>query len=201
VPTGTYKLVDRDGWRFGTESFRCAPGPAGWRYVSDIQTDVPKPHHETIDLAADEAWRPVRVRIETGEHELLLRREGHRLIGHRDTDEVELEFPNDRELDYLSPAFNAVTAMRWGRTIEFDVWFFDPGTIEPRPTRQRYEHRGEEVVVTAAGRFPAIRWGYEALDTGYASEFWTAGDVVVKYTGYLELETYEPGANGARPVD
>ena len=118
----------------------------------------------------------------------------------RDGEPLDLAFPDDRELDYLSPAFNAVTAMRYGRTAEFDVWFFDPVTIEPRAMRQRYEHRGEEDVETAAGRFRAVRWGYEALDTGYASEFWTAAEVVVRYTGYLELETYEPGASGVTPT-
>ena len=139
-------------------------------------------------------------RVGTGEHSLLLQRDGDRLAGHRDGEPLDLAFPDDRELDYLSPAFNAVTAMRYGRTAEFDVWFFDPVTIEPRAMRQRYEHRGEEDVETAAGRFRAVRWGYEALDTGYASEFWTAAEVVVRYTGYLELETYEPGASGVTPT-
>jgi hypothetical protein len=172
----------------------------GWRYVSDIETSLPAPHRETVDLVADASWRPVRMRVDTGEHSLLLQRDGERLVGHRDGEPLELSFLDDRELDYLSPAFNAVTAMRYGRTVEFAVWFFDPVTIEPRPMRQRYEHRGEEHVETPAGRFRAIRWGYEALDTGYVSEFWTAADVVIRYTGYLELETYDPGASGARPA-
>jgi hypothetical protein len=199
MPAGTYALVDDRGRRFGTEEFRCAPGPMGWRYVSDIETQDPAPHRETVDLVVDGQWRPVRMRVETGEHALLLERDGERLVGHRDGEDLELDFPDERELDYLSPAFNAVTATRYGRTAEFDVWYFDPVTIQPRPMRQRYEHRGEELVETMAGRFPTTRWGYEAIDTGYVSEFWTAGDVVVRYTGYLELERYEPGATGMRP--
>lgn len=190
-----YALVGADGRRFGTEEFRCAPGPMGWRYVSEIETQDPVPHRETVDLVADAAWRPVRMRVETGEHSLLLRRDGDRLVGRRDADPLELDL-GDRELDYLSPAFNAVTASRYGRTAEFDVWFFDPVTIAPRPMHQRYEHRGEEIVDTPAGRFRAIRWRYEAIDTGYTSEFWTAGEVVVRYTGYLELDRYEAGASG-----
>jgi hypothetical protein len=199
VPAGSYVIVD-EGRRVGAEAFRCAPGPMGWRYVSDIETSLPAPHRETVDLVADASWRPVRMRVDTGEHSLLLQRDGERLVGHRDGEPLELSFLGDRELDYLSPAFNAVTAMRYGRTVEFAVWFFDPVTIEPRPMRQRYEHRGEEHVETPAGRFRAIRWGYEALDTGYVSEFWTAADVVIRYSGYLELETYDPGASGARPA-
>jgi Putative glycolipid-binding len=200
MPTGTYALVDADGRRFGTEEFRCAPGPMGWRYVSQIETQDPAPHRETVDLVVDAGWRPVRMRVDTGEHVLLLQRDGERLVGHRDGQDLELDLPDDRELDYLSPAFNAVTATRYGRTVEFDVWFFDPVTIAPRPMRQRYEHRGEEVVETMAGRFLARRWGYEAIDAGYVSEFWTAGDVVVRYDGYLELERYEAGATGAHPL-
>jgi hypothetical protein len=198
VPTGSYVIVD-EGRRVGTETFRCAPGPMGWRYVSEIETSLPAPHRETVDLVADASWRPVRMRVATGEHELLLQRDGVRLVGHRDGEELELDL-DDRELDYLSPAFNAVTATRYGHTAEFDVWFFDPVTIEPRPMRQRYEHRGEEDVDTPAGRFRSIRWGYAALDTGFESEFWTAGEVVVRYAGYLQLETYEPGATGPRPL-
>jgi len=199
VPAGSYVIVN-EGRRLGTEEFRCAPGPMGWRYVSRIETSLPAPHLETVDLVADAAWRPVRLRVETGEHALLLQRDGDRLAGHRDAEALELDL-DDRELDYLSPAFNAVTAMRYGRTADFDVWFFDPVTIEPRPMRQRYEHRGEEDMDTPAGRFRAVRWGYAALDTGYESEFWTAGEVVVRYTNYLELDTYESGASGARPLD
>ncbi len=186
--------------RVGTEAFRSAPGPMGWRYVSEIETTMPTPHRETVDLVADATWRPVRMRVETGEHTVLLERDGRRLTGFRDGEPLELGFAADRELDYQSPAFNVVTAMRYGRTVEFDVWFFDPVTIAPRAMRQRYEHRGEEVVDTPVGRFAAIRWGYEALDTGYVAEFWTAGDVVVRYTNYLELERYEPGATGARTL-
>jgi hypothetical protein len=196
MPAGTYAIVDA-GARIGAEAFRSAPGPMGWRYVSEIEISTPTPHRETVDLVADSTWRPVRMRVETGEHSLLVRRDGERLVGSRDGEALELELPADRELDYRSPAFNVVTAMRYGRTLEFDVWFFDPVTIEPRPMRQRYEHRGEEVVDTPAGGFTAIRWGYEALDTGFAAEFWTAGDVVVRYTDYLELERYEAGATGA----
>jgi hypothetical protein len=198
MPTGAYSIVN-DGVHLGTEEFRSAPGPMGWRYVSTIETTAPTPHRETVDLVADASWRPVRMRVETGDHELVLQRESDRLIGHRDGEPLELDL-DDRELDYLSPAFNAVTAMRYARTVEFDVWFFDPVTIAPRPMRQRYEHRGLDVVETPAGRFGAIRWGYEALDTGYAAEFWTAGDVVVRYTNYLELERYEPGLSGAVPL-
>jgi hypothetical protein len=199
VPTGTYAIADERGERIGTEEFRCAPGPMGWRYVSTIHTAEPSPHGETVDLVVDTAWRPVRLRVETGEHSLMLVADGGRLIGHRDGEDVDLEF-GERELDYLSPAFNAVTANRLAGTAAFDVWYFEPFTVEPVAVRQRYEHRGIEPIDTPAGAFEATRWGFEALDSGYASEFWTAGDVVVRYAGLYELEAYEPGASGAPTI-
>jgi hypothetical protein len=200
MPAGTYAIVDPQGRRIGTESFRCAPGPAGWRYVSDIVTSDPTPHRETVDLVADAGWRPVRMRVATGDHELLLHSDGPRLVGHRDGDPLELDLGDGFELDYLSPAFNAVTARRLGTSAEFDVWYFEPVTVEPVAMRQRYEHRGDEIVETRAGRFGATRWGFASLGTGYVSEFWLAGDVVVRYEGLYELETYESGATGPRTL-
>jgi hypothetical protein len=201
MATGTYAVFDGTGERVGTEEFRCAPGPMGWRYVSQIETSVPSQHRETVDLVADADWRPVRMRVETGEHELLLQREDGRLVGHRDGEELELDLPDDREIDYLSPSFNVVTANRLGETAEFDVWYFTPVTIEPVEMRQRYEHGGEEVVLTAPGRFRAVRWGYEALiPGGFGSEFWVTGDVVVRYARIYELERYEAGATGPVPL-
>jgi len=200
MPAGTYAIVDEQGGRIGTEAFRSAPGPMGWRYVSEIETSDPAPHRETVDLVADAAWRPVRMRVATGEHELLLQRAAGRLVGHRDGEPIEIAFADGVELDYLSPAFNAVTATRLGATAEFDVWYFEPVTLEPVAMRQRYEHRGPEDVTTPAGRFRATRWGFASLGTGYESEFWLAGDVVVRYAGLFELETYEAGASGVRPT-
>jgi hypothetical protein len=199
MPNGTYAIVDEQGAHIGTEEFRCAPGLMGWRYVSTIRTSEPSPHTESIDLVVDAGWRPVRLRVETGEHALTLVAEGGRLIGHHDGEDLDLEL-GDRELDYLSPAFNAVTANRIGETATFDVWYFEPFTLEPVAMRQRYEHRGAERIETEAGAFDATRWGFEALDTRYVSEFWTAGDVVLRYGGLYELEAYEAGASGAPTI-
>lgn len=46
MPRGTYLVAGR------SEAFSCAPGPAGWRYVSDA-----------LDLACDKAFRPVRFEV------------------------------------------------------------------------------------------------------------------------------------------
>ena len=79
MPAGPLRRLGEEGEPVGTEDFRCAPGPMGWRYFSEIETTEPAPHHETIDIAVDAAWRPVRVRIDTGAHRPAdCERRGHR---------------------------------------------------------------------------------------------------------------------------
>lgn len=193
--------MDGDGKAVGTEDFRCAPGPAGWRYFAEISTSVPSPHSEIVDVAVDAGWRPVRTRIETGAHELLLTAEGDALRGWLDGGAVTAPWGPEWHLDYLSPCYNAVTANRLDATTDIDVVFLEPVTCAPREERQRYELLGEDEVRTPVGRFAATRWRYTALSTGWTRELWVAADVVVRYDGLFELEAYEPGASGPRTLD
>lgn len=192
--------MDGDGNPVGTEDFRCAPGPLGWRYFADIATSDPQPHHEIVDLAVDTDWRPVRTRIATGSHEILLIREDDTLTGFRDGEQIHLPFGAGVHLDYLSPAYNAVTTLRLGGTAEIEVVYLDPVTVEPRPGRQRYEDLGDDEVDTPGGRFAARRWGFAALGSAWSRDLWVAGDVVVRFDGLYELEWYEAGASGPRPL-
>lgn len=199
MPLGRYGVMDGSGRPVGTEEFRCAPGPAGWRYVSSISTAEPTPHREIVDLSVDASWRPVRLRIDTGEHQVLLSPEGDRLVGIRDREPIEIPFGPEVELDYLSPCFNAVTAIRLGHTAEIDVVYLSPVTCEPVLVRQRYELHGEEEVRTPVGSFRAVRWQYTAQDSGWSRPFWLAGDIVVRYEDLFELQEYQPGASGPVP--
>ncbi len=196
MPAGRYTILDVDGRPRGTEKFRCAPGPMGWRYFSDVEIETNEPHHEIVDLAVDSSWRPVRTRIETGSHSILLTAEGDRLAGFRDGQPVAIPWDPDAELHYASPAYNVVTANRLRRSAEFDVVFLQPVTCKPVLERQRYELIGEEEVETAVGRFAATRWRFTALAGGFTAGMWIAGDVLVSYEGLYELDWYEPGATG-----
>lgn len=200
MPAGRYTVLDGTGRAAGTEEFRCAPGPAGWRYVSTIAASVPKPHQEVVDFVVDAGWRPVRLRIDTGSHQLLAGVRGDRLVGTRDGAPLDLPFGPEVEIDYRSPCFNAVTALLLGRTAEIEVIFLEPVTCEPVPVRQRYELHGEEDVDTPAGRFRARRWQYTDLDSGWTRPLWVAGDVVVAYEDLFELAGYEPGPRGPFPL-
>jgi hypothetical protein len=201
MPAGRYSVLDGTGRPVGTESFRCAPGPAGWRYFAEIETSVPEPHREVVDFVVDASWRPVRLRIETGSHDLALIVEDDRATAVRDGAPVEVAFGPEVELDYLSPCFNAVTANRLGRSAEIEVLYLRPVTCEPVAMRQRYELKGEEEVATPAGRFRAARWQYTAVASGWSRPFWVAGDVVVAYEDVFELAEYDPGRSGPFPLD
>jgi hypothetical protein len=196
MPLGRYVILDDDGGRRGTEDFRSAPGPIGWRYFSDVVIETGESHHEIVDLVVDSSWRPVRTRIETGSHDILLTAMDDQLAGFRDRKAVAIPWGPDTEIDYASPAFNVVTANRLRRSAEFDVVFLEPVTCEPVMQRQRYELIGDEEVETAAGRFDATRWQFTALSDGYTAGMWIVADVLVRYEGLYELEQYDPGATG-----
>jgi hypothetical protein len=200
MPTGRYTVLDGPDRAVGIEAFRCAPGPAGRRYVSEIETSEPTPHREVVDLVVDGEWRPVRLRIETGSHSLLLAGQEGRLTGERDGAPEDIPFGPDVELDYLSPCFNAVTANRLRRTAEFPVVYLEPVTCEPVLERQRYELEGPEVVTTPVGRFEATRWRYTSMRSGWSRRLWLAGEMVVRFEGLYELAEYEPGPRGPFPL-
>jgi hypothetical protein len=199
VPQGRYVVMDGDGNAVGTEDFRCAPGPAGWRYFSEISTREPSPHDEIVDLVVDGSWRPMRVRIATSSHDVVLTAGGGALRGSLDGEPVIAPWGPDWHVDYLSPAFNAVTANRLEHTSDIEVVYLEPVTCTPTEERQRYELVGDEDVATPVGGFSARRWRYTALSTGWSRELWVAGDVIVRYEGLFELLEYEAGASGPRP--
>jgi hypothetical protein len=200
MPSGRYTVLGDDGDPVGTEDFRCAPGPAGWRYFAEIDTIEHGEHHETVDVVVDDVWRPVRLRVDSGAHDLLLEAGGDAITGFRDRVPVRFAWGPETHLDYLTPATNLITTRRLSGTAEIEVLFVDPFTLEARSTRQRYERLGEEQAETPVGRFDATRWRFTALDSGWTGDLWVAGDVVVAYEGIFRLETYEPGANGPRPT-
>jgi hypothetical protein len=200
VPAGRYAVRGRSGDVVGTEDFRCAPGPMGWRYVSEIEREEPASHRETVDVATDADRLIVRARIETGSHSILLEPRHGSLVGVRDGDDVEIGWGPEMHLDYLTPAFNAITAMRLDATSEIEVVYLEPVTLEPRHMWQRYELLGVDRVETPVGAFESDRWRYTALESGWTSELWVAGDVVVRYDRAFELIDYEAGASGPVPM-
>ena len=202
MPFGRYDVLGDDGEPAGTEEFRCAPGPMGWRYFSQVRTTDPSPHEETFDVAVDADWRIARLRIDTGEHDILLEpgAGGAALTGYRDRKPVEIPYGPDLHLDYFTPATNAISVRRLAGDAEIDVLFLEAVTLEPRRVRQRYELIGHEDVATPVGTFAASHWRFTALDSGWTADLWVATDIVVKYERLFDLAWLDPGASGPRPT-
>ena len=200
MPFGRYTVLGDDGNPVGTEEFRCAPGPMGWRYFSEVDIADPAPHHETLDFAVDADWRIARMRIATGEHDILLEPVGDSLQGFYDSESIEIPYGRDVHLDYFTPATNAITVRRLSGTAEIDVVCLEPVTLAPNRLRQRYELIGDDLVATPVGTFDAARWRYTDLDSGWTADLWVAGDIVVHYDRLFELTWLDPGASGPRPT-
>lgn len=197
MPAGRYTIVGDDGDPVGTETFRCAPGPMGWRYFSDVDTVEHGHHREVVDVAVDAGWRVARVRVDSGSHQLLLESRDGTLTGWRDGRPLEVGWGLADHLDYLTPATNLITTRRLGATSEIEVVFLEPVTLDVTRVRQRYELVGDDEIATPVGRFAATRWIYTSLDSGWSSDLWVAGDVVVRFDRIFELVEYEPGTSGA----
>lgn len=202
MPAGTYRILDDARRTLGTEEFRTAPGIAGSRWFSTLRISEPSPHEEVVDLSVDADWRPVRLRIGTGEHHLVLERAGTGFSGARD--EAELEMGSVTDFAYRSPAFNAATANRLmaeGRSrADLEVTRVEPFTLELGTSNQRYERLGDGEVGTRVGRFSGSRWRYTILDSGRTGDVWLAGAVVVSYPGVFELTHYDPIGVGPFPL-
>ena len=105
MPSGSYLLSDHDG-PYAVESFRCAAGPAGWRYVA-TRTDPDGRPLLGLDLAVDDRWRAVRLVLAVGGAELRGGVVGPEAVWRRGADEHATPaagFTGD------SPAFAVATA-------------------------------------------------------------------------------------------
>lgn len=178
MPRGVYQLDGR------SEAFSCAPGPAGWRYVSD-----------RIDLTCDAAFRPVRVAV-TGPGGSWLRGGGLRL----DDGAAVLVWASSRNPEVerttsagalLHPSPGAWVALLRGaagpgaQPLERTVAVLDvDGDALAAIVGVRVLRR---VVSTShpapRGELLAERWEVDDPDTGLRRELHLAGDVLLSATG------------------
>jgi len=114
MPKGTYHHLDPHGATVGVEVFSCAPGPSGWRYVSQTY-DVERRPLGRLDLTVDAGWRQVRVSAEHGSTLLRGGVVGSDVVWVRGDDE-ERAMPA-AGFTGTSPAFTVVTARLLGLTL------------------------------------------------------------------------------------
>lgn len=197
MPRGRYSLHDtHDHTPLGTEHFHCAPGPSGWRYVSQITTPSGD-HAGSVDLAIDELGRPIRAELHAASWQV----RGAAIDGVTwvRTDPTGAHATEGNVAAHAftgtSPAFLVATA----RLLRLDpgapatrvrlVAFTEP-VLAPRTLDQSWALLRTEPHATDNGPLIVDEYQVTALDTGEQSTVHIAGDVVLAAPG-IELEHLE----------
>lgn len=202
MPRGRYSLHDpHDHTPLGEEHFQCAPGPAGWRYVSRLTTPSGD-HRGSVDLSLDDLGRPVRLELRTSDRQV----RGAALDGvtwvRTDATGAHAEEGNVRAHAFTgdSPAFLVATARLLRLTPSSAatrvrlVAFTDP-VLAPRTVDQSWALTEREAHATDSGPLIVDEYQVTALDTGEWHTVHLAGDVVLAAPG-VELEDLESPPTG-----
>ncbi|GGS30912.1 hypothetical protein AB0E75_32155 [Streptomyces griseoviridis] len=197
MPRGRYSLHDpHDHTPFAEEHFQCAPGPSGWRYVSQRVTAAGHPGG-SVDLTLDELGRPLRLELHTADWQV----RGAALDGvtwvRSDTTGTHATEGNVRAHAFTgtSPAFLVATARLLRLTPSPSatrvrlVDLTEP-VLAPRTVDQSWALLKREAHATDSGPLTVDEYQVTALDTGEQHTVHLAGDVVLAAPG-VELEDLE----------
>ncbi|MEW2393971.1 hypothetical protein AB0933_37015 [Streptomyces venezuelae] len=197
MPRGRYSLHDpHDHTPLGEEHFHCAPGPSGWRYVSQRITPEGTPTG-SVDLALDARGRPIRLEIHAGDWQV--RAGALNGVTWVRTDPTGAHGTEDNAPAHAftgtSPVFLIATARLLNLTPASPatrirlVAFTDP-VLAPRTLDQSWTLRKSEAHATDNGPLIVDEYQVTALDTGEQHAVHIAGDVVLAAPG-IELEHLE----------
>ncbi|MCX4575367.1 hypothetical protein OHB41_19685 [Streptomyces sp. NBC_01571] len=197
MPRGRYSLHDpHDHTPLAEEHFHCAPGPSGWRYVSQL-TAPSGDHAGSVDLALDELGRPIRLELHAASWQV----RGAALEGvtwvRTDPTGTEATEGNAHAHAFTgtSPAFLVATARLLRLTPSGSatrvrlVAFTDP-VLAPRTLDQSWALVSRETHATDNGPLIVDAYQVTALDTGEQHAVHLSGDVVLAAPG-IELEHLE----------
>ncbi|MFJ5265831.1 hypothetical protein ACIQAC_35760 [Streptomyces sp. NPDC088387] len=203
MPRGRYSLHDpHDHTPLAEEHFQCAPGPSGWRYVSQL-TAPSGDHTGSVDLALDELGRPIRLELHAASWQV----RGAALDGvtwvRTDPTGTRATEGNVRAHAFTgtSPAFLVATARLLRLTPSSAasptppatrvrlVAFTDP-VLAPRTVDQSWALLKREAHGTDNAPLTVDEYQVTALDTGEQHTVHIAGDVVLAAPG-IELEDLE----------
>ncbi|MEU8588155.1 hypothetical protein AB0C59_14340 [Streptomyces sp. NPDC048664] len=197
MPRGRYSLHDpHDHTLLAEEHFHCAPGPAGWRYVSQLTTPSGE-HAGSVDLALDELGRPIRLELHAASWQV----RGAALDGvtwvRTDPSGTHATEGNVRAHAFTgtSPAFLIATARLLRLTTPSSVTrvrlvaFTDP-VLAPRTVDQSWALVDTETHTTDNAPLIVETYQVTALDTGEQHTVHLSGDVVLAAPG-VELEHLE----------
>ncbi|WP_327067194.1 hypothetical protein OG500_15140 [Kitasatospora sp. NBC_01250] len=203
MPNGRYSLHDpHDHVLLGEERFSCAPGPAGWRYVS--KTYAPDGGTlGTVDLTLDSRSRPLRMELRAGGWQV----RGGAVDGvawvRTDPDDptgASATEGHDRAHGFAgdSPAFLIATArllrLAPGASARVRLVAFHGTALAPRTFDQGWTLQETEQHPTDSGPLLVERYQVADLETGEQREIHLAGDVLLAAPG-IELEELEGPPN------
>ncbi|MEU3778889.1 hypothetical protein AB0F11_37945 [Streptomyces sp. NPDC032472] len=197
MPRGRYSLHDpHDHTPLGEEHFNCAPGPSGWRYVSQL-TAPDGEHRGSVDLAIDELGRPIRLELNAASWQV----RGAAIDGvtwvRSDPTGNEATEGNAPAAAFTgtSPAFLVATARLLrpapgGPATRVRLVALTDPVLAPRTVDQAWQHVGSTTHGTDTGPLVVDEYRITALDTGEVHTVHLAGDVVLSAPG-IELEHLE----------
>ncbi|MDQ0952052.1 hypothetical protein QFZ24_005975 [Streptomyces phaeochromogenes] len=197
MPRGRYSLHDpHDHTPLAEEHFHCAPGPSGWRYVSQLTSPSGDPAG-SVDLALDDLGRPIRLELHASGWQV----RGAALDGvtwvRTDPTGDHATEGNVRAHAFTgtSPAFLIATARLLRLTPDASatrvrlVAFTDP-VLAPRTLDQSWALITRETHATDNGPLTVEEYQVTALDTGEQHAVHLSGDVILSAPG-IELEDLE----------
>lgn len=197
MPRGRYSLHDpHDGSLLAEEHFQCAPGPSGWRYVSQLTSPAGSPSG-SVDLALDELGRPVRLELHSSNWQV----RGAALEGvtwvRSDPAGVHATEGNTAAHAFsgTSPAFLVALSRLLRLTPDSPatrvrlVTFTAP-VLAPRTADQSWALLRSEAHATDNGPLIVDEYQVTELDTGDRHSVHLAGDVVLSAPG-VELQDLE----------
>jgi hypothetical protein len=180
LPRGTYLVIGRP------QALSCAPGPAGWRYVSD-----------RLDLAVDADFTVVRFQVRDGHEGTAWARGGRKsmddglrvLTWTYSADPVHERVSTAMSLDAESPGSLVALLRAVGRPGEtplgrrVGVVRFTPPSFAGLEARYGIARREAERHDAPDGPLLVERWVVDDLDAGTRLTVHLAGDVVVAAEG------------------
>ncbi|SOB83838.1 hypothetical protein [Streptomyces sp. 1331.2] len=206
MPNGRYSLHDtHDHVLLGEERFSCAPGAAGWRYVS--KTYAPDGRVlGSVDLTLDSRARPLRMELRAAGWQVRggavdgvawVRTDAADPGGEHTTE------GHDRAHAFTgrSPGFLVATArllrLREGASARVRLVAFTEPVLAPRTLDQGWLLDGVDTHQTDSGPLLVERYQVADLETGEQQVVHLAGDVVLAAEG-IELEELESPPNAWR---
>ncbi|WP_441245838.1 hypothetical protein [Kitasatospora sp. McL0602] len=203
MPNGRYSLHDtHDHLPLGEERFSCAPGPAGWRYVS--KTYAPDGRVlGTTDLTLDSRARPLRLELKAGGWQVRggavdgvawVRTDAADPSGEHATE------GHDRAHGFTgsSPAFLIATArllrLAPGASTKVRLVAFTDPVLAPRTFDQGWLLESVETHETDSGPLLVEQYQVADLATGEQQIVHLAGDVLLAAPG-IQLEELESPPN------